>query len=451
METNILVVDDERRLIAAVEDCLSKHGFSVKSAASATEAAVHLQSQSFDLAFTGLALSDCDGVTLFDRIKRDNPGTEVILIAEHGMCQRALEATKRGAFCYLEKPFEPDVVLRCAERVLESRREFQIDFSDLAVGGDFYDEIVGQNPKMRLIYETIETAAGSDASVLIEGESGTGKELIANAFHRKSNRSKLPLICINCAAIPHELIEAELFGYKRGAFTGAICEKRGLIEAASGGTLFLDEIAEMPPFLQPKLLRVLEQRKLRRLGEEEEIDVDFRLISATNRDTATAIDAGILRRDLFYRISTIRIMVPPLRERLDDLGFIAERLVQRYSDKYDKRITCISEEALKAIMSHSWPGNVRELENVIEHAVIFSGADQILLEHLPQNIRGIEPAASPRLETFDMPLEEIERRAIEQTLERTGGNIKKTAEILHLHRQTLYRKLKAYNLKRGWS
>ncbi len=306
--------------------------------------------------------------------------------------------------------------------------------------------IVGRSYRMRQIYEAIQKTASSNASVLIEGESGTGKELIALAFHRYSNRSDGPFICINCAAIPLELIESELFGHKRGAFTGANCEKRGLIEAASGGTLFLDEVAEMPRHLQAKLLRVLQERKLRRIGDECEVKVDFRLVSATNRDISEALRDGAMRIDLFYRISTIRIKVPPLRERPDDLALIAEHFVRLFSSRYRKRITGIAEDALQVICRYSWPGNVRELENVIEYAVLFCHGDQLSLADLPENIRS-SGASTPRLETFGLSLNEIVRQAIELTLERTGGNVKKTARILNLNRQTLYRKMKAYNLE----
>ncbi len=306
--------------------------------------------------------------------------------------------------------------------------------------------IVGRSYGMRQIYEAIRQTASSNASVLIEGESGTGKELIALAFHSHSNRSGSPFICINCAAIPRELIESELFGHKRGAFTGANSDKRGLIEAASGGTLFLDEVAEMPRHLQAKLLRVLQERKLRRIGDEREVSVDFRLVSATNRDISEALRDGAMRVDLFYRISTIRIKVPPLRERPDDLALIAEHFVRLYSSKYRKRIAGISEDALRVISSYSWPGNVRELENVIEYSVLFCHGDQISPVDLPENI-GASRTSMPRLETFGMSLSEIVRQAIELTLERTGGNVKKTARILNLNRQTLYRKMKVYNLK----
>jgi transcriptional regulator with PAS, ATPase and Fis domain len=300
---------------------------------------------------------------------------------------------------------------------------------------------------VRQIHAVIRTAAPSDASVLIEGESGTGKELIATAFHLQSERAARPFIRINCAAIPSELIESELFGYKRGAFTGADRDKRGLIEAAQGGTLLLDEIAEMPLHLQTKLLRVLQERRLRRVGDEQETPVDFRLVSSTNRDTGQMIQDGALRKDLYFRISTIKIKVPPLRERADDVVLLAERFLARYSEKYRKRLRGISPAAFALLTRYDWPGNVRELESVIEHAVLFCVGDQLVPEDLPEQLHAAQAASFRCVIPPHMTMEEVERETILQTLERTGGNVKKTAQILNFHRPTLYRRLRKYGLK----
>jgi transcriptional regulator with PAS, ATPase and Fis domain len=299
---------------------------------------------------------------------------------------------------------------------------------------------------MHQIFETIRTAAPSDASVLIEGESGTGKELIATAFHAQSQRADGPFIRINCAALPNELIESELFGYKKGAFTGADRDKRGLIEAANQGTLLLDEIAEMPTHLQTKLLRVLQERRLRRIGDEKEIDVNFRLVSATNRNTLALLEEGLLRKDLYFRISTIKIKVPPLRERLDDVPVIAGRFLIRFNEQYGKDIREISPETVARLVSYDWPGNIRQLESVIERAVLFCSGNELQPNCLPEEFQ--ERASSS---TFVipplLPMEEIERQAIMQTLERTHGNIKKTAQILRFPRPTFYRKLKKLGIK----
>ncbi|HEX8685652.1 MAG TPA: sigma 54-interacting transcriptional regulator, partial [Pyrinomonadaceae bacterium] len=306
--------------------------------------------------------------------------------------------------------------------------------------------LVGRHPAIRQIHTVIRTAAPSDASVLVEGESGTGKELIATAFHLQSARAARAFIRINCAALPTDLIESELFGYRKGAFTGADRDKRGLVEAAAGGTLLLDEIAEMPAHLQTKLLRVLQERRLRRLGDEQEIAVDFRLISSTNRDTTQMIKEGALRKDLYFRISTIKVRVPPLRERTDDVMLLAEHFLLRYAEKYRKRVRGISQPAYALLARYDWPGNVRELESVVEHAVLFAQEEQVMPQDLPEQLRAAESTHYRCVIPPYVTMEEVEREAIAQTLERTGGNVMKTAQILDYHRPTLYRKLKKFGL-----
>ncbi|HEX8184301.1 MAG TPA: sigma-54 dependent transcriptional regulator, partial [Blastocatellia bacterium] len=434
MRPAVLIVDDETSITDALGIILAELDCDVKVAGTVAEAMNLLRGSQFDLVFTDLRLPDATGIELLTYVKGETPDTEVILMTAHGSLDVTIEAIKKGAYYYLEKPFTPDQAVMLTERALEFRaikNENKSLKRSLAAESEAFG-IVGRTPKMRQIYETIRVTAPSEASVLIEGESGTGKELISTAFHIHSNRADKPFMRINCAAIPPELIESELFGYKKGAFTGADRDKRGLIEAARGGTLLLDEIAEMPAHLQTKLLRVLQDRRLRRLGDEQEIEVDFRLVSATNRDTKQAIAEGQLREDLYFRISTIKIKVPPLRERLDDFVMLAELFLRRYSEKYNKKYPALSQEALSALMRYNWPGNVRELESVIERAVLFCQEERITKEHLPEHIQG-EMAGNYRCEIPPyMTLEEVEREAIEQTLERTGGNVKRTAEILKL-------------------
>jgi DNA-binding NtrC family response regulator len=447
--SRILVVDDERSITEALGLILGEHGHEVSTAGSGAEADALLAGRPFDLIFTDLRLPDVTGIELLRRVKGDTPETEVILMTAHGSLEITIEAIKHGAFYYLEKPFTPDQVLMLAERALQFeavKRENRILKSTLTDGGEDFG-LVGQHPRMRQIHAVIRTAAPSDANVLIEGESGTGKEVIASALHLRSNRAERPFIRINCAAIPSELIESELFGYKRGAFTGADRDKRGLIEAASGGTLLLDEIAEMPMHLQTKLLRVLQERRLRRLGDEQEIGVDFRLISSTNRDTSESVREGLLRKDLYFRISTVRIKVPPLRERLDDVTLLAERFLRRYAEKYHKQIRGISPAAFSLLARYDWPGNVRELESVVEHAVLFSQENQLMPEDLPEQLHSAQTNNFRCVIAPHLTMEEIEREAIAQTLERTGGNVKKTAQILDYHRPTLYRKLRKFGFK----
>ena len=444
----ILVVDDEPSVTGSLELILSEGGFEVLTANSFASSTAILNQTNVDLVITDLRLADASGIDLIRHIKKDTPDIEVILMTGYGSLDITIEAIKAGAYYYLEKPYTADRLFTLVNRALqliELKHENESLKRTIAGDSETFG-MIGRDPQMHRIFETIRTAAPSDASVLIEGESGTGKELIATAFHAQSQRADGPFIRINCAALPNELIESELFGYKKGAFTGADRDKRGLIEAANQGTLLLDEIAEMPTHLQTKLLRVLQERRLRRIGDEKEIDVNFRLVSATNRNTLALLEEGLLRKDLYFRISTIKIKVPPLRERLDDVPVIAGRFLIRFNDQYAKQIREISPETVVRLVSYDWPGNIRQLESVIERAVLFCSGNELLPNCLPEEFQ--ERASSS---TFVipplLPMEEIERQAIMQTLERTHGNIKKTAQILRFPRPTFYRKLKKLGIK----
>jgi len=444
----ILVVDDEPSVTGSLELILSEGGFEVLTANSFASSTAILNRTKVDLVITDLRLADASGIDLIKHIKKDTPDIEVILMTGYGSLDITIEAIKAGAYYYLEKPYTSDRLLTLVDRALQLRAlKHENQSLKRTIAGDSETfGMIGRDPQMHQIFETIRTAAPSDASVLIEGESGTGKELIATAFHAQSQRADGPFIRINCAALPNELIESELFGYKKGAFTGADRDKRGLIEAANQGTLLLDEIAEMPTHLQTKLLRVLQERRLRRIGDEKEIDVNFRLVSATNRNTQALLEEGLLRKDLYFRISTIKIKVPPLRERLDDVPVIAGRFLIRFNEQYGKQIREISPETVARLVSYDWPGNIRQLESVIERAVLFCSGNELQPNCLPEEFQ--ERASSS---TFVipplLPMEEIERQAIMQTLERTHGNIKKTAQILRFPRPTFYRKLKKLGIK----
>lgn len=449
LPNKVLVTDDETSVTGALAVILREAGYEVLIANSVVQARSILSSRSFDLVITDLRLSDGTGIDLITHIKKETPDTEVILMTAFGSVEITIEAIKRGAYYYLEKPHPPDRVLTLVERALQFaalRSENQSLKRTLAGDSESFG-MVGRDPTIRRIHETIRTAAPSDASVLIEGESGTGKELIATAFHTQSPRAPKPFVSINCAAIPHELIESELFGYKKGAFTGADRDKRGLIEAAEGGTLLLDEIAEMPAHLQTKLLRVLQERKLRRLGDEREIEVNFRLVSATNRDTSALLKEGVLRMDLYFRISTIKIKVPPLRQRRDDIVLLARRFLERFNQQYEKNIREMSQETVMRLTHYEWPGNIRELESVIERAVLFCPGDELTVEYLPDDLQDFQMTRQRVFVSPSLSMEEIERDVIMQTLERTSGNVKKSAEILRFHRPTFYRKLKKFGIK----
>ena len=445
----ILVVDDDASVRDALGTILTNSGFQVLTAENFAEAKAILQETQFHLVLTDLCMPDATGMDVISHVKSETPATEVILMTGHGSLDVTIEAIKRGAYYYLEKPCALDRVLALVSRALEFatlKRENETLKQNLIVENQTFG-MIGRDPKLHQIIQTIRTAAPSDASVLIEGESGTGKELIATAFHTQSQRANAPFIRINCSAIPHELIESELFGYQKGAFTGADRDKRGLIEAANGGTLLLDEIAEMPAHLQTKLLRVLQERKLRRVGDEREIDANFRLVSATNRNTSALLEDGQLRKDLYFRISTIKIKVPALRERLDDVPLIAQHFLDRFNVKYDKQIRGLSQPTLLRLLHYDWPGNVRELESVIERAVLFCPGNELAPECLPDELQ--RPAQAKCCFIFPplVSMEEIEREAIVQTLERTSGNVRRSAQILRCPRPTFYRKLKKFGIK----
>ena len=445
----ILIVDDDVHVTDSFSLVLSDAGFEVLTAQNFVESVKVLSDTQFDLVITDLCLPDGTGIDVITHVKSESPETEVILMTAHGSLDVTIEAIKRGAYYYLEKPCTLDRLRTLINRALEFgelKRENEILKRTLIADNETFG-MIGRSPKLHQIIATIRTAAPSDASVLIEGESGTGKELIATAFHTQSQRSSGPFIRINCSAIPHELIESELFGYKKGAFTGADRDKRGLIEAANGGTLLLDEIAEMPAHLQTKLLRVLQERKLRRLGDEREIDVNFRLVSATNRNTSELLEEGVLRNDLYFRISTIKIKVPPLRERLDDVPLIAKHFLERFNLQYDKKIRNFSQDTVMRLLRYNWPGNVRELESVVERAVLFCAGNQLLPECLPEELQHSRLSNSSFVIPPLVPMAEIEREAILQTLERTSGNVRRSAQILRFPRPTFYRKLKKLGIK----
>ena len=445
----ILIIDDERSVTDSLSLILTDAGFNVLTAHSFAQSAVILSHTQPDLVITDLCLPDATGIEVITHVKNETPETEVILMTAHGSLDITIEAIKRGAYYYLEKPLTIDRLHTLVNRALELatlKRENETLKRTLSADSETFG-MIGRDQKLHQIIRTIRTTAASDASVLIEGESGTGKELIAAAFHAQSQRCSGPFIRINCSAIPHELIESELFGYQKGAFTGADRDKRGLIEAANGGTLLLDEIAEMPAHLQTKLLRVLQERRLRRLGDEREIAVNFRLVSATNRNTSALLEEGVLRKDLYFRVSTIKITVPPLRERLDDIPLIAKHFLARFNLQYGRKINGLSQETVQCLLRYAWPGNIRELESVIERSVLFCPGHQLSPECLPEEFQRSRFGNSSFVIPPLVPMEEIEREAILQTLERTSGNVRRSAEILRYPRPTFYRKLKKLGIK----
>ena len=450
-EARILVIDDEPMMADSLRQNLVEEGYTVDTAATGAEAIELFDRGAHHLAICDLQLPDMDGLGVLRHMKDVRPETEVIVVTGYGTVARAVEATKAGAFYFVEKPFDFEQMQPLVERALESRElraETKMMRDRLATRAEYFN-IIGASKSMQTIYETIESVAKSDANVLIVGESGTGKELIANAIHYNSLRSKKPFIKVNCAALPKELIESELFGHTKGAFTGAHADKEGLVQHAAGGSLMLDEIAEMPVELQPKLLRVLQERSYRKIGSEKTYAVDFRLICSTNRLPADAIRDGLLRDDLFYRISTITIHVPPLRERAEDTQLLTEHFLKMYSQKYDRPITGVSQAAYQRLFSHAWPGNVRELQNVIERAVLLAKSTKIEPVDLPFD-NGTIPEGGAQSAEWEVPpnmtLEDIEKLVIEKTLQRTGGNKQAAANLLGIYRPRLYSKIRKYQI-----
>ena len=452
----ILVVDDETTIADGLRMTLESEGYGVRTAGSVREALGALVQGDPHAAIVDLMLPDGDGLQLTRELKRRDPALEVLVITAYGSVRKAMEATKgAGAFHVLEKPFEPDELLGLLENALEHRKLVgeNADLKRRLVDQVTDTEILGSAPGIQRVLETVAAVADADANVLIVGESGTGKELLANALHEQSHRRSGPWIKINCAALPKDLIESELFGHTRGAFTGATTDKVGLLEEADGGSLLLDEITEMPMDLQAKLLRVLEERMVRRLGAAKAVPVDFRLISSTNQTPDVALREGHLRQDLYFRINTVSIEVPPLRERRDDIPILVRAFLDRYRTKHARVVEGIDPEAYRRLMSWSWPGNVRELQHAIERAVLVTRGPMIVLEDLPEQLQhtareggGLGASAVAPSQVPAGSLEEIERASILKALETTRWNKQAAAALLGLRRPTLYSKMRKHGI-----
>lgn len=450
---NILVIDDEEPILDSLRLNLAHAGYTISTAKNGEEGLALFDNGDFDLVLCDLQLPDMSGTDVLKKLKEKRPSVEVIIISGYGSVANAVEATKAGAFHFVEKPFEFDALQLLIERALE--RKTLIEESDslrrTLQQRTTYADIVGRSKQMQNIFEMIEAVAKSDANILIVGESGTGKELIANAIHYNSHRAKGPFVKVNCAALPKELIESELFGHTKGAFTGAARDKEGLIARANGGSLLLDEIAEMPLELQPKLLRALQERVFYRLGSERPVEVDFRLICSTNRNPPEAVRNGQLREDLYYRISTITIEVPPLRDRAEDIQLLADHFLKSFAEKYNKRAQAFSQSATSTMYNYHWPGNVRELESALERAILLSKGENIEASDLPFTAtEAPQPSSGGGTSEFHVPpemkLEDIEREVIYQTLKRTKGNKQAAATALGIYRPRLYSKIRKYNL-----
>ncbi|MCS6989984.1 MAG: sigma-54 dependent transcriptional regulator [Chloroherpetonaceae bacterium] len=448
----LLIVDDEKNTRDALCDGLMKPDErQVFTAETPKEAMKIVSEEDIDLVLTDLKIQEPDsGARLLKDIKKHDPNIVVIVMTAYGSIDTAVEAMKLGAYDYIQKPFRMSEIRRLVQRALETRL-LLVENAKLRqqVSARYLPRnIVGFSPLWRDVMETVEKVAPSRATVLLLGESGTGKEVIARAIHELSGRRDKPFVKVNCGALPEQLLESELFGYEKGAFTNAIRQRRGRFELAHGGTIFLDEIADMPTHLQVKLLSVLQDGEFQRLGGEETLKVDARVIAATNKDLDEEVAEGRFREDLYYRLNVIKLTLPPLRQRRDDIIPLAQHFIEKFSRLNAKNVRGLSPEVARLLEGHSWRGNVRELENVIERAVVLCGGEQIQKEHLPDYITGTD---SSRVVTFRIgaTLEEVEDVMIARTLEMTGGNKEEAARILGIGVATLYRRLKESERENG--
>jgi len=443
----ILVVDDEEAMRESLKDWLMEDGYEVDLAPGGEDAVAMAREKNFEVVLLDLKMPGMDGLETLKRFKDIQPEADIIMMTAYATVDTAVQAMKEGAFDYLVKPFDPDEVEMLIKRIV-AHKELVLENILLRKKLEEryqYDEIIGKSDAMQGVFDLISRVAPTDSTVLITGESGTGKELIAQAIHGNSSRCYMPFIAVSCGALPDSLLESELFGYEKGAFTGAEHTKKGRFEMAHKGTLFLDEIGDISLKTQVDLLRVLQQKEFHRLGGEEEIEVDVRILAATNRDLQKSIRENRFREDLFYRLNVISIHVPPLRERKDDIPLLANSFTRKYCMEMNKEEAKINPRALKLLMDYDWPGNVRELENVIERALVIGAGKEISPDDLPFSRRDPGPVTLPS------SLKLMEKMHIERILADNDWNISRTARELDIDRQTLYNKIEKYHIKKEGS
>jgi len=441
----ILIVDDEPSVRDSLSAWFRKDGYRIGAAEDAAAALRLLQSESWDAVLLDIKMPGMDGMELQQRIHEIDPTLAVIMVTAYASVETAVQALKQGAFDYITKPIDPDELSHLVCKALDHRhlQAENVQLREKVEELSRLDEIVGESPEIRKVLALVDTVAQTDATVLIRGESGTGKELIARAIHAQSPRRYFPIVPVHCGALSEGLLESELFGHERGAFTGAQFRRKGKLEMADGGTLFLDEIGTISLKTQVELLRALETKEFVRLGGSRTVHVDFRVICATNLDLEKAVESGAFREDFYYRVNVFTLTLPPLRERVSDIPALAEHFRRKYAQQMDRAITAISPEAMDQLVRHSWPGNIRELANAIERAMVVGKPPQILPQDLPfpLDANGAEHAG----ETLD----DIEHAHVVRVLERTHWNVTRAAEILDVDRVTLYNKIKKYGLRRS--
>ena len=447
--SKVLVVEDDERIRTLFEDALSVLGYHVTTASTGAEAIELIQGQLFDTVLCDIRMPKMDGLEILREIKRHDPSVEVVMVTGYPTVNTAVEALKLGAYDYLAKPVRLEELQHLMARLTE-RRLLRREVSSLRsrLGEQLpLKEMIGPSPQMTRVKEVVAKMATTDSPVLIEGESGTGKDLVAAAIHRLSTRGKGPFIPVNCGAVPPDLLESEFFGHVRGAFSGAVADHLGLFRSANGGTIFLDEVAELPPPLQVKLLRVLEEKEIRPVGSAKTYAVDVRIIAATNRLLEQAIKDGTLRQDLFYRLDVVRIAMPPLRERKSDIPALVTYFLRQLNQRFARDVRGLTADAMAALMAYHFPGNVRELENLLERAYALGVRDQITLADLPALSAAVPVASGGLAPPGELPrLADAERELILRALREFGNDKDRVAKALGISRRTLYRRLKSYGM-----
>ena len=453
MSGRILIVDDEKAMQLALRSLLAKEGWEVETASSGEEAIRRIDDGRFHLVVTDLSMKGVTGMAVLDHAKRVDADTAVIMITAYGSEKIAVEAMKKGAADYLPKPFDNDEIRLLVRRVMETamlRRDHRRLVEE--VQGTFAGGIIGRSPAMRRVFETIDKVADADVTVLVRGESGTGKELVANALHYRSPRRARALVKMNCAALSRELVESELFGHEKGAFTGAIARREGKFEAADGGTLFLDEVGDMPLETQAKLLRAIQEKEIERVGGNQQIKVDVRILAATNQDLEAAVAAGKFREDLYYRLRVVEIRIPPLADRREDVPLLVDHFAKEAAKRFGREPKPLTADAMRAVVAHDWRGNVRELRSAIEQALLLAPGAEITEADLFDSgaappASGNGTGASTFREAKERIIERFERDFLTEALRRHNGNITKAAEEIGMYRQNLQQKMKDLGIK----
>ena len=455
-EARVLVVDDEKSMRDLLAITLEKQGYDVTVADGGEAAVEAIRREAFDAIITDLRMARVDGLQVLRSAKDLSPETAVVVVTAVGSTETAVEAMKLGAYDYITKPFKLDEINLIVKNALERKRlRDENRYLRKQLESQYrFDNIIGKSPAITAVFDTIRKIADSPSTVMITGESGTGKEMVARATHYNSQRQNKPFISVNCGAIPEALMESELFGHVKGAFTGAVSNKVGLFTAADGGTLFLDEITEIPTLLQVKLLRAIQEREIRRVGETRETKVDVRLIAASNRDLERAVSEGALREDLFYRLNVIPIHLPPLRERREDIPLLVAHFLQKFGPRLGKEVRGVAPEALAMLERHHWPGNIRELENVVERAIVLGSGEMLGPDALPESVRRERPIRGLEVELpedgmdLEATLDTLERRYLQRAMDRTNGVQTKAAELLKMTFRQFRYKLQKHNMAR---